>query len=235
MNLYELSYLDLSLALIPVVIVAIIFARWLGDSRQVAYAAVRMLVQLLLVGYALQYIFAQDAKPLSLLVICVMIVVSTAIALRPVEALQTKHWQAALLGIALGGSFNLLMVMVVVLHSEHWYKPALLIPLAGMVYANSMNAVSLAAERFAKEQGRGLPFLESRNEAYGAALLPQVNSLLAVGLVSLPGMMTGQILSGVSPLIAVRYQIMVMCMVLGSAGISAAIYLWWMGRRQFSG
>ena len=63
-------------------------------------------------------------------------------------------------------------------------------------------------------------------------MLPQINSLLAVGLVSLPGMMTGQILSSVSPLIAVRYQIMVMCMVLGSAGIGAAIYLWWMGKAK---
>ena len=65
----------------------------------------------------------------------------------------------------------------------------------------------------------------ARNRAFTAALIPITNTLFAVGLVSLPGMMTGQILSGVSPLLAVRYQIIVMCMVFGSAGISSACYL----------
>ena len=67
--------------------------------------------------------------------------------------------------------------------------------------------------------------------AYHAAMIPVINSLFAVGLVSLPGMMTGQILSGVSPLIAARYQIMVMCMIFASAGISTAVFLA-LGRRQ---
>ena len=71
-----------------------------------------------------------------------------------------------------------------------------------------------------------MPFLEARKIALQAALIPIVNSLFAVGLVSIPGMMTGQILSGVSPLIAARYQIMVMCMIFGAAGISAACFLW---------
>ncbi len=65
----------------------------------------------------------------------------------------------------------------------------------------------------------------ARRAALDAALIPQINSLLAVGLVALPGMMTGQILSGVEPLVAVRYQIMVMCMVFGSGGLGAAAYL----------
>ncbi|MEP1779528.1 ABC transporter permease, partial [Reichenbachiella sp.] len=71
----------------------------------------------------------------------------------------------------------------------------------------------------------GVDYTEARNTALRAALIPITNSLFAVGLVSLPGMMTGQILSGVSPLIAVRYQIMVMCMAFGSAGISVALFL----------
>ncbi|MDX1733734.1 MAG: ABC transporter permease, partial [Halioglobus sp.] len=65
----------------------------------------------------------------------------------------------------------------------------------------------------------------ARLAAYQAAMIPVINALLAVGLVSLPGMMTGQILSGVSPLIAARYQIMVMCMIFASAGISTALFL----------
>ena len=95
-----------------------------------------------------------------------------------------------------------------------------------MIFANSMNAVSLAAERLFAEMERGVSFKEARKKALQAALIPITNSLFAVGLVSIPGMMTGQILSGVSPFIAARYQIMVMCMIFGSAGLSTALFLW---------
>jgi putative ABC transport system permease protein len=104
-----------------------------------------------------------------------------------------------------------------------------MIPLAGMIFANSMNSVSLAAERLNAEIGRQETFEKARNIAYQASLIPIINSLFAVGLVSLPGMMTGQILSGVSPLIAVRYQIMVMAMIFGASGISVACFLHWAG------
>ena len=89
-----------------------------------------------------------------------------------------------------------------------------------------MNAVSLAAERFQAESNRGVDYEEARRTALQAALIPMINSLFAVGLVALPGMMTGQILSGVSPLIAAEYQIVVMTMLFGATGISAAIYLY---------
>ena len=93
-----------------------------------------------------------------------------------------------------------------------------------MTIANCMNTVSLAAERFESELTNH-PYNEARHTAMSAALIPTINSLFAVGIVSLPGMMTGQILSGVDPLIAVRYQIVVMCMIFGSSGIASASYL----------
>ena len=109
-----------------------------------------------------------------------------------------------------------------------------MVPIAGMIFANAMNTVSLAAERFESECNRGLSYLPARNMAMDAALIPQINALLAVGLVSLPGMMTGQILSGVEPLIAVKYQIVVMCMIFSSAGLSAAGYLAGMAQRTLA-
>ena len=105
-----------------------------------------------------------------------------------------------------------------------------MIPLAGMIYANAMNAVSIAIERFDYEREKG-SYEQARFLAFKAAMIPQINVLLAVGLVSLPGMMTGQILSGVSPLIAARYQIVVMAMVLGSSGISTILFLLWQKNR----
>ena len=93
-----------------------------------------------------------------------------------------------------------------------------------MVFANNMNGLSLAIERFESDFKRTKGFVSSRKDAFKASMIPQINSLLAVGLVSLPGMMTGQILSGVDPLIAVRYQIMIMSMILSGTGLSIVIY-----------
>ena len=86
-------------------------------------------------------------------------------------------------------------------------------------------AVSLAAERVQAELAHGGSWAKARNTAYQAAMIPVINSLLAVGLVSLPGMMTGQILSGVSPLLAARYQILIMCLIFAAAGLAAALFL----------
>jgi putative ABC transport system permease protein len=94
-----------------------------------------------------------------------------------------------------------------------------------MIFANSMNTVSLAGERFSIERQRDKNYHEARKIALETAMIPQINALLAVGLVSLPGMMTGQILSGIEPLTAARYQIMVMCMIFSTAGLSAVTYM----------
>ncbi len=88
-----------------------------------------------------------------------------------------------------------------------------------------MNSIGLAAERIDAEIKRGVDYDKARSIALRAALIPIVNALFGVGIVSLPGMMTGQILSGVSPLIAVRYQVLVMCMLFSASGISAAFFL----------
>lgn len=145
--------------------------------------------------------------------------------MRPLDEWGWANFSSALLAIFIAGSFTLTLITVFVLNVDPWYAPRLVIPLAGMIFASAMNTVSIAAERFAAEQARGANPKDARNQAYQAGLIPLLNSLLAVGLVSLPGMMTGQILSGISPLLAVRYQIMVMCMLTGASGISAAIYL----------
>jgi len=117
------------------------------------------------------------------------------------------------------------LVTQFVLQLDPWFMPRYMIPLAGMIFASSMNGVSLAAERLESEMTRDVSYFKARGIALRAALIPITNSLFAVGLVSLPGMMTGQILSGISPLIAVRYQIMVMCMIFSAVGFSTAMFL----------
>jgi len=217
--------LNLLWACIPVVIMIVIYIRWTHDKVTLFYALARMLIQLLLIGYVLTYIFTSDSPYLIVLILSVMLVSASIISLRPMQKKDTSLYMKAFISITLGGLFTLVMIIFGVLNLNPWYEAKFLIPLAGMIFANSMNAVSISAERYESEVERGNIYEEARATAYKAALIPIVNALFAVGLVSLPGMMTGQILSGVDPLIAVRYQMMVMLMILGSAGISVAIYL----------
>ena len=154
-----------------------------------------------------------------------MIGVSTWIALRSFEEHKAKPYLIVLTSIGVPGLILLVIVTQFVLEMPRWFEPNLVIPIAGMIFANSMNTVSLAAERFASELKRCESYIISRRTAFDATLIQQINSLLAVGLVALNGMMTGQILSGVDPHIAVRYRIMVMWMVFGSGGIAAVMYL----------
>ena len=220
-----LSLPQLAVAFIPVVVTLVVLWRWSMSPGNVLYALGRMLVQLLLIGYVLAWIFGATHGWLILLVLLIMLFASSWIALRTVPQHRTALLLASLLGVSLGGGCTLAVITQGVLRLDPWYLPRYMIPLAGMVFANAMTAVSLAAERLYAELEHGDSWQEARTMAYQAAMIPVVNSLFAVGLVSLPGMMTGQILSGVSPLIAARYQIMVMCMIFASAGISTAIFL----------
>ena len=220
-----LSLPQLALAFVPVAITLWILFRWSFGTGNALYALARMLLQLMLIGYVLAWIFGAQDGLLILLVLAIMLVASSWIALGTVKTHRWPLLLASLGAITIGGGLTLAMITQLVLQMEPWYLPRYMIPLAGMVFANAMTAVSLAAERLYAELKHDGDWQKARLTAYQAAMIPVINSLFAVGLVSLPGMMTGQILSGVSPLIAARYQIMVMCMIFASAGISTAIFL----------
>ncbi|WP_372799629.1 ABC transporter permease [Litorivivens sp.] len=225
MNLYDISNLQLAYAFIPALLALIIFYRWTAGVGNASYAVGRMLLQLLLIGYALAYIFETEHPVVVLGVLTVMLSAAAWISLNSIGK-QRKDWLVkAALAIGVVGMAVLILVTQAVVAVEPWYAPNYVIPLAGMIFANTMNAVSLAAERFMSEREDGLAYEDARRRAFKAAMIPVVNSLFAVGLVSLPGMMTGQILSGVSPLIAARYQIVVMSMLFGAAGLSTAWFL----------
>jgi len=224
-SIQTIQLLNLALAFIPVIAVIVIIGKWQLGYKSSLYAVCRMLIQLLLIGYFLAYIFKTENALIVVTVLAVMLFSASWIALRTVSIPRKTLYLKSFLAIFIGGGSILLLISQAVLNLVPWYLPSYLIPLAGMIFANSMNSISLAGERLEAEISRNIPYEKARSIALQASLIPITNSLLAVGLVSLPGMMTGQILSGVSPLIAARYQIMVMCMIFGSAGISAAIFL----------
>jgi len=224
-SIQVISIVNLMLAFIPVLVVIGILYKFSLEYRNGLYAVSRMLVQLLLIGYFLAYIFKANKAWIVIVVLAVMVFASGWIALRTIKVHRWILYKKSILSISIGGGITLILITQGVLQLIPWYWPQYMIPLAGMIFANAMNSISLAADRIEAEAVRGVQYEQARAIAFRASLIPITNSLFAVGLVSLPGMMTGQILSGISPLIAARYQIMVMCMIYGSAGISSAIFL----------
>ncbi|WP_426414801.1 ABC transporter permease [Aestuariirhabdus sp. LZHN29] len=225
MGVDVIPFSRLLIAFAPVVLLVCVLFYWSLAWKTALYALLRMVVQLLLIGYALSFLFSTESSLLVLGVLLVMVLASGWISLRTVEQHRWRLLRHAMLAIGITGGATLVLVSQSVLVLDPWYEPRFMIPIAGMIFSNALNAVSLAAERMVAEQERGQSIESARSIALTASLIPMTNALFAVGLVALPGMMTGQILSGVSPLVAVRYQILVMCMTYGASGLAAAWFL----------
>ncbi len=235
----QLTWFDLALAA-ALVLVAAAIARWqrIGLARGFLWGAVRALVQLVAVGYVLTWVFAIDRWYVVLLALLVMLVAATVTVAgrHPGQRLAIGSLTGA--SMLIGAGLTLAYVDAVVVRVNPWYDPRYLIPLFGMIVGNAMNGAALAAERLASEMDVRRAEVEAHlalgasptqaaaepvRRALRAALLPAVNGLMVVGLVTLPGMMTGQILAGASPLLAVRYQIVVAFMLAGAVAITSAL------------
>jgi putative ABC transport system permease protein len=231
MSIEIIPFERLLIAFIPALLVIYLMFYWHLPYRKACYAIVRMLIQLMLIGYALIMIFNASSSWITLGVLTMMVVASSWISLNTLSTnnennVNKRHlFPLSLAAILVGGGTTLMLVTQFVLVLDPWYLPRYTIPLAGMIFATSMTSISLAGERLQSELGQSKAYKQARAIAFSTAMIPIINSMFAVGLVSLPGMMTGQILSGVSPFIAARYQIMVMCMLFSASGISSAIFL----------
>lgn len=220
----QIPLINLLYALLPLFFVGYFYYKWTDNKTEIAYATTRMIIQLLLVGYVLIYIFNEKNLYLGIFILSFMILVSAWITLRNTQNKSLSHFLLIIFSISFSNILHLILIMNFILDLNEFYEPRFVIPIAGMIISNSMNVLSLAIERFEKELKISESYEEAKNIAFKSALIPQINSLFAVGLVALPGMMTGQILSGIDPLVAVRYQIMIMATILSSAGISLIIY-----------
>ena len=249
--------LDLSLTQLGfaglLVLIAMALTTWqkLGVAKSLAVGAIRASVQLTLMGYVLVTVF-ESADPF---LTVGLILVMTAIAAYTASGRQKTNTADrklvggyAFLSILLSSAFTLSFVSVLVVQPDPWYSAQYLIPLAGMIIANSMNAAALGAERFASELRTRRAEVETLlalgadlrtackdlvRTAVSAAMMPTVSGLMVVGLVSLPGMMSGQILSGVSPLLAVRYQLVVQFMIACSAALTSTAIVTFYGHSFF--
>ncbi len=225
--MHTISLTHLLLGFTPSLFVLVYLLRFTQLAQNASYAMLRMLIQLSLIGYILSSIFLTHHIWPVLLVIFIMLIAASWIALShsATSKYRKQLFFYALIAILISAMINLSVIIFAILDLSPWYEAKVLIPIAGMIFAASMNSVSLSAERLISELQRNTDYKVAQQAALQAALIPVINGLFAVGLVSLPGMMTGQILSGTSPLIAARYQMMVMLMLFSSAGISAILFL----------
>ena len=246
----DVTWVDLGLAA-ALVLVAVGVSSWqrLGLTRGFAVGAVRAVVQLVAVGYVLVYLFAADRWWLVLLALLVMLAAATKTSTDRVKERRRTIVPIAGLSMLAGSALTLAYVDAVVLRPAQWYDPRYLVPIFGMIVGNVMNGAALAAERLLSEMearrgeveaylalgaGPARASAEPVRRALTAALIPSVNGLAVVGLVALPGMMTGQILAGASPLLAVRYQIVVAFMLAGAVAASSALVVLWYRRSFFT-
>ncbi len=198
--------------------------RWAGQGATLPVALARMVLQLIGLGYVLVFLFTWDSPAALLSALVVMTFASSWIALRPIGTRPPRLWLLAMASIAIGALIPLAVATQLVIQVKPWYMPRYMIPLAGMCFSQAMNGVSLAAERLVRELSLHNSWEYARRQALQTALIPVTNQLMAVGLVSIPGMFTGQVLAGASPLLAARYQIIIMSMMLAAIVFSVVIF-----------
>ena len=251
MNVKPLSPLDLSLAASLLVLLGgLSWALRLGLGKNLAIAAIRATVQLLLVGQVLRLLFGHVHIVYMVLISLVMLASAgrevVARQHRPLMGLQ--GWLIGS-GAMLLSSFTLtLFALTVIIGPAPWYTPQYAIPLLGMMLGNAMSGVSLSMDRMTETLWQQQRVIEQRlllghtateavagirRQAIRAGMLPIINSMSTAGLVSLPGMMTGQFLGGSSPMDAVHYQIMIMFLLCAATGFGSVIAVRGIERRLF--
>ncbi len=246
----DLGFLDLLLAVSLVLGAGLVsFYLRLGLEKRLAVASLRTVLQLLLIGYLLKFIFALESAAAVLPLLLLMILIAARTALGRPRRRFRGGGGLAFLSLAASALITTFAVTSLVIGVDPWYEPRYVIPLIGMVLGNSMNGISLSLdellERLAEradevelELSLGATAREASRrplrEAVRRGMIPILNSMMVVGIVSLPGMMTGQILAGADPMLAVKYQILIMFMIAAATAAGAMLMSILTARKLFS-
>ncbi len=236
----ELSRIEMVMVVGLLPLVAAL-SMWRGLSlKTFLWPGLRMVVQLSVLGVVLELIFSASSG----LFVALLLVLMAGFAVQTVvERLEHRFpgvYRIVAMALLVGCGGATVFFCHLVIGIEPWYSPRYLIPLAGMVFGNSMTGASLAAERLTSDLRQRREEIEASlclgasprqasrevlKKAYYASMIPTINSMAAMGLVFIPGMMTGQILSGVSPQVAVAYQIAIMCVIVFGVSVASLLIL----------
>lgn len=251
MELIKLTPWDLSItAILVCMLAALSWALRLGIGRRILIAAGRSTIQLMLLGIILKTLFAQT----NLLLIGLLTLVMLAVAGYEVMARQQRRF-SGLWGYSIGtvsmflSSFTItLLALLTVIKVDPWYQPQYLIPLLGMLLGNTMSGIAIALDNLTRTTNDQKNIIEAklilgydwnqsiidiRRDALRSGLIPIINAMTTAGIVSLPGMMTGQILAGSPPLEAAKYQLMILFLIAAGSGLGSVAAIWIGSRRLF--
>ena len=250
-HIIELSTLDLSIAAVLVILLAALsFRLRLGISTRILVAALRTVVQLVLIGFLLRALFTTVNPVWISLIALVMLSVAAY------EVMQRQHhrfygwWGFGMGSLAMFvSSFTItVLALNVVINVKPWYSPQYSIPLLGMMLGNTMNGIAIGLDRLTRLMWTQRGLIQNRlmlgeqaceavagirRECIRSGMIPIINAMAVAGIVSLPGMMTGQILSGTEPVTAVKYQILIMFLVTAGTGFGTWIAVWFGSRHMF--
>lgn len=241
-SIIELTYAQVGFAFVFVLIVLwILKTRNISREKELLLASVRMTIQLVLVGFLLTYIFENPHPIVTFSIILLMIGFAILTIYRKFKTKLSKPLKKVIaIALTCGGLPVLLYFMWVVVQVTPYYNPQYFIPITGMIIGNSMTGISLAVGEVTRRFGSQTEEIEEAlilgatpkeashhiiNDAFDQAIMPTLNSMLGMGIIFLPGMMTGQILSGTAPTTAILYQIAVMLGILGGVSLSTFIFL----------
>lgn len=246
----DISYPGLLLSLSFVLLAGVsLLILQLNLHRDILWGTVRTVTQLFLVGFVLRYVFVLASPWPVLFIFAGMVSFAAGIIAGRVKNKEIPFLAPTVISMLLSYTFVTIVVTAAVVQVKPWYTPSYFIPLGGMIIGNSMNAIALSLERLFGDLRKqrdtiemylslGADYREASadvfRKAVGAGMIPSINSMMGVGIVFLPGMMTGQILAGTDPLVAVKYQIVVMLMLVGSTALGSILVTYLVRRRCFS-
>jgi putative ABC transport system permease protein len=241
----ELSYFQVGLASLLILINGGISAiLGLGLGRRLLWAATCTVVQLLLIGLVLEWIFRLNRWYAVLGIVLVMTLVASIAGVQRTQLRYPGVWWSSIVSVWASSWLMGAIALFVLVQVRPWYSPHYAIPLVGMILGNTLNGIALGLDRLGSELHARRAQVESLlalgatrweaarepvRQAVRTGMVPIINAMMVVGIVSLPGMMTGQLLAGVDPIQAVKYQIIIMFLIasgtaLGTVGVALLSY-----------
>ncbi|GIP31922.1 iron export ABC transporter permease subunit FetB [Paenibacillus sp. J2TS4] len=227
--------------LFVLILIAIVKAKGISREKEIIIATVRMTVQLVIVGYVLEYVFTNANPFYTVLLVGIMLAFAIyTIQKRIKSELNRAMKNLVALSMSAGVLVSLIYFLLVVIGVSPWYQPTYVIPIAGMIVGNSMTGIALGVNTLMGEMHSRKHLVEAAlmlgatpkqackeivNRAFDAAMMPTINSMVGMGIVFLPGMMTGQILGGASPIVSIEYQIAIMLGIVGSVSLSVILFV----------
>lgn len=223
------------------ILLIIVKVKGIQREKEILISSVRMTIQLMIVGYILAYVFGNANPVFTLVILALMLIFAIYnIYQRAKIPLNKELKKKIALSMTVGVIATLIYFILVTLNVKPWYNPRYVIPIAGMIIGNTMTGVSLGVNTLLEGMHTKKQMVESAlmlgakpneasrpiiNQAFDSAMLPTINSMVGMGIVFLPGMMTGQIIGGASPIQAIRYQIAVMLGIVGGASLTVLLFV----------